>query len=73
MRTAQPRPRDQSVAAGLCADCRHARAIETRRGSRFVLCERAATDSHFARYPPLPVLRCPGHEPIAAEPGPSEP
>ncbi|HSP96219.1 MAG TPA: hypothetical protein VL049_03090 [Candidatus Dormibacteraeota bacterium] len=49
--------------AGLCADCRHARRIATRRGSLFLLCDRAATDPGFPRYPPLPVLRCPGHEP----------
>jgi hypothetical protein len=51
------------VAAGLCADCRHARRIANRRGSVFLLCDRAATDPRYLRYPPLPVIRCPGHEP----------
>lgn len=50
------------LGVGLCADCRHARRIESRRGSVFLLCGRAADDARFARYPPLPVLRCPGHE-----------
>lgn len=50
---------------GLCADCRHARRIGNRRGSVFLLCARAATDPRFTRYPPLPVLRCPGHAPGA--------
>jgi hypothetical protein len=53
---------------GLCANCRHARRIETRRGSRFLLCGRAADDPQYVRYPPLPVMRCPGHEPVEPEP-----
>ncbi len=48
---------------GLCADCRHARRLESKRGSVFLLCGRAAGDPRFSRYPPLPVLRCPGHVP----------
>jgi hypothetical protein len=51
-----------SVIAGLCAVCRHARTIENRRGSRFWLCAMSRVDSRFPRYPPLPVLRCAGHE-----------
>lgn len=47
---------------GLCADCRHARKIESRRGAVFLLCGRAARDPAYTRYPPLPVQRCPGHE-----------
>ena len=57
--------------AGLCADCRHARRIANRRGSVFLLCDRAATDPRFQRYPPLPVLRCPGYEPEATPTDPS--
>jgi hypothetical protein len=53
--------------AGLCADCRHARRTANRRGSVFVLCARAAADPDFPRYPPLPVLRCPGHQPAPAD------
>lgn len=51
------------AAAGLCANCRHAQRIFNRRGSVFLLCGRAAGDARYLRYPPLPVLRCPGHEP----------
>lgn len=54
--------------AGLCADCRHARQIGNRRGSVFLLCARAASDPRYRRYPPLPVLRCAGHEPGAPSP-----
>lgn len=50
------------AAAGLCGDCRHARRIQSARGSQFLLCERAATDPRFRRYPALPVLRCLGYE-----------
>ena len=50
------------VSAGLCSECRHARAVETRRGSRFVLCELSRTDTRFPRYPRLPVLGCAGFE-----------
>lgn len=58
-----------SNAVGLCATCRHARSIENRRGSTFLLCGRSATDPRYRRYPPLPVLRCPGHQARAPEPG----
>ena len=47
--------------AGECADCAFARAIANRRGSVFVLCERAKTDSSFTRYPRLPVRGCVGY------------
>jgi len=57
------------IAAGLCTTCRHARRIGSRRGSLFLLCGRAAADPRYVRYPPLPVLHCPGHEPAAPEQG----
>ncbi len=47
--------------AGLCADCAHARRIESDRGSVFYLCLRSASDPAFAKYPPLPVVRCAGY------------
>ncbi|MFN8180078.1 MAG: hypothetical protein U0167_19250 [bacterium] len=56
-----------SERAGLCARCRHARSIASRRGSEFLLCERSRTDPRFARYPPLPVRECPGFESAEAE------
>ena len=52
--------------AGLCDSCRHQRIVRTTRGSSFSLCERSRTDPRYARYPRLPVERCPGHEPESA-------
>jgi hypothetical protein len=58
MEAAAPRP-----SAGLCGACRHQRLVPNTRGSVFSLCERSRTEPEFPRYPPLPVLRCPGFEP----------
>jgi len=44
--------------------------VVNRRGSRFFLCERSKDDDRFPRYPPVPVLRCPGFE--LGEPDPFE-
>jgi propionyl-CoA synthetase len=52
--------------AGLCASCLHARLNETRRGTAYLRCARASSDSRFARYPRLPVTECAGHEPTAS-------
>jgi hypothetical protein len=52
---------EQRGAAGLCADCLHARRIESARGSRFFLCELSLIDPRFAKYPRLPVLSCSGY------------
>ncbi|MBZ5650172.1 MAG: hypothetical protein LAO18_06780 [Acidobacteriia bacterium] len=51
---------------GLCQDCSHARRIESDRGSVFVLCRLALTDSRFKKYPRLPVISCAGYERKAA-------
>ena len=51
--------------AGLCATCVHHRLVESRRGSQFHLCERSRDDPRYPRYPPLPVVRCEGYEPVA--------
>ena len=56
--------------AGLCASCAHARRVTSARGSTFVLCARSQTDAHYPKYPPLPVLRCDGHEPRDGEAAP---
>jgi hypothetical protein len=58
--------------AGLCAICMHRREIRSKRGSSFLLCRRSLTDPRFRRYPPLPVLRCPGFEPGDPDPGRDE-
>jgi hypothetical protein len=47
---------------GLCGRCNHVRVIVNRNGSRFYLCELAAEDPRFRRYPPIPVLRCSGFQ-----------
>lgn len=52
----------RSPYGGLCARCRHARCIESDRGSVFVLCGLAREDGRFSRYPPQPVVSCPGFE-----------
>ncbi len=58
-------PADDSErrAAGLCFDCRFSRRVRSERGSTFFLCERAETDPRYRKYPPLPVLACPGYVP----------
>jgi len=50
------------AAVGLCATCRWMRMVTNRRGSVFYRCARADDDPRFVRYPPLPVLACPGYE-----------
>ena len=55
-------------AAGLCDSCAHQRVVRNTRGSSFSLCERSRTEPEYPRYPRLPVLDCPGHEPAAAPP-----
>jgi hypothetical protein len=57
--------------AGLCATCRHARRVDSARGSRFWLCARSADDPRFAKYPRLPVLQCPGYDGSDRHPGES--
>jgi hypothetical protein len=55
---------------GLCATCRHRRTVDGAR-STFYMCERSFTDSRYPKYPPLPVVRCPGYEPVPD--GPPDP
>ena len=50
------------TAVGLCASCAWVHVVTNRRGSTFYRCLRADTDPRFVRYPPLPVLSCPGYE-----------
>jgi hypothetical protein len=49
---------------GLCATCQHAKLNETRRGTVYLRCTRAAWDSRLPRYPRLPVTRCVGFDPV---------
>ncbi len=53
---------------GLCGSCINARVLKNRRGSRFYLCELSRTDPRFPKYPPLPVIVCPGYQ---KEPNPA--
>jgi len=61
--------------AGLCESCANVRVVDTRRGSRFFLCQLSETDPRFPKYPRIPVLGCIGYapsstpEPVLAEQG----
>ncbi|HEY1833843.1 MAG TPA: hypothetical protein VGG08_05350 [Solirubrobacteraceae bacterium] len=60
----QPAPeRTVRPAVGLCDTCLHQQIVRNTRGSSFSLCRRSREDPDFPRYPRLPVLSCPGHEP----------
>jgi len=48
---------------GLCALCQQVKIIKSAKGSTFLMCKRAKTDSRFVKYPQLPVLACIGFEP----------
>lgn len=64
--TAQGQSTDRSLippGAGLCAHCQHVRVVQSARGSVFLLCGLHQTSPGFAKYPPLPVLRCRGFKP----------
>ena len=50
-------------AVGLCERCRHQQVVRNTRGSSFSLCQRSREDNRYPRYPRLPVVSCPGHEP----------
>jgi len=47
-------------AVGLCSDCQHCRIVKSER-SAFYLCRMSFTNPEYRKYPPLPVLRCPGY------------
>lgn len=48
---------------GLCSSCLHQKRIRSGRGSEFSMCLRHRDDPRYPKYPRLPVLACPGHEP----------
>jgi hypothetical protein len=64
----QPEAQQERARAGLCADCAHARRIESDRGAIFYLCELSAVDPAYRKYPALPVLHCAGYQPKADAP-----
>jgi len=49
----------------LCPRCTHVKLVANDRGSTFLLCRLAARDARFAKYPPQPVLSCPGYDAAA--------
>jgi hypothetical protein len=51
-----------AVDGGLCDTCRYQRIVRSGRGARFSLCLRSREDPAYRRYPPLPVVSCPGHD-----------
>ena len=65
MSTPQP-PSKQNPHFGLCADCQHARIIESAAGSHFLLCQLSHSDPSFPKYPRLPILACAGYFPKPA-------
>ena len=63
-----PTTESRPTPVGLCATCRHARKIQSDRGSVFFLCKLSETDPTFPKYPRLPVLSCPGYHPVSEAP-----
>jgi hypothetical protein len=65
-------PGDKNAAekarVGLCLDCRHARKVESDRGSNFYLCALSESGPAFLKYPPLPVIQCSGYSSRGADP-----
>lgn len=62
-------PKDAPTPAspnGLCDSCVHQQLVPNTRGSVFSLCLRSREDPAYPRYPRVPVLSCPGHEPRPA-------
>lgn len=59
-RMSPPSPRPGAPPAGLCGSCVHQKVVGNTRGSSFSMCELAKTDARFAKYPRIPVERCPG-------------
>jgi hypothetical protein len=58
---------DIRASAGLCGHCAHAIIRPTRRGTVYLRCALAASDSRFAKYPRLPVARCDGYEAVTSD------
>jgi hypothetical protein len=56
-------PPPAGAKAGLCDTCAQQQVVRNTRGSTFSLCGRSRVDPAYPRYPRVPVLSCPGHEP----------
>jgi hypothetical protein len=59
--SSSPEDNYNTMSAGLCANCAHARLITSDKASTFLQCELSFTDPRFAKYPRLPVLLCSGY------------
>jgi hypothetical protein len=57
----------EAPAPGLCGTCLHVRVVVSGKGSRFYLCQLAAADPTFPKYPQLPVLACRGYRAAESE------
>jgi hypothetical protein len=64
--TAPESSSDVNPRLGLCADCLHARLVESSKGSQFLLCQLSQSDPSFPKYPRLPILACAGYSPKPA-------
>lgn len=45
---------------GLCASCVHVRELSTKIGATIYLCQLSVKDARFRKFPPLPMVACPG-------------
>jgi hypothetical protein len=66
MMSAPKSSKEANPRLGLCANCRHARLIESSKGSQFLLCQLSQSDPTFPKYPRLPILACSGYSPKPA-------
>ncbi len=55
--------RPYSPPPGLCESCANVKIVDTRKGSRFFLCQLSEVDPRFPKYPRIPVLACAGYAP----------
>lgn len=58
----------ETLRAGLCATCSHAKRLSAKGGSTMYLCGLAASDPGYPKFPPLPVRSCVGCAPAAWAP-----
>jgi hypothetical protein len=58
--------------AGLCLTCRFVRLVPSLRDTTYYRCGRSDADPSYPRFPRLPVVRCPGHEPRSTKDTPAD-
>lgn len=52
----------EKTRVGLCAGCRHVKALQTKIGAAIYQCKLAAKDSRYRKFPMLPMVACVGFE-----------